>query len=424
MQNDKHLFTNRVPTPPSSDEGSTSGDSEPNTLWQTPRARIKGPDPDQLQILTPPNSTESKRVARTRPLVFDFSGVNLSPAPVTTLDEVVQAVQQLRQFCGRGGPLAISQSTSGARPLTFTLEVPRDVAAEFIDKYAEDSSLCVRKFQYFGGLLHLDLMGGAKPHHDIAPLIMQEQLEDFMLSGWIPPAVKRRVQINTETFNCHGHEGVWEMVPDVAIIADNHFESEWPLIVWEIGNTQKFANLMEKKSNWFHGTEGAVRVVITVKFISSKPVDDPTCVLQVWRCITRDLETGKCCAYPPPKVLDARAVLASQQEAIERSDPGQMIITYQEGPDYTISATPNNHSHQSVPLTFEDWFGAVSNDNPLPVGMSADDVLPIDMDIIYNNVVRGIRKTLTRDQGTGFQNIGGARTPPHKHRIPILDFGV
>jgi hypothetical protein len=87
-----------------------------------------------------------------------------------------------------------------------------------------------------------------------------------------------------------------------------------------------------------------------------------------------------------------------------RSDPEQRIITYQEGSDqckwqitwrvtqcmytYIQCWTLNGHSHQSVTLTYEDWFGDVLEANLLPSGMTAGTVLPVDLKNIYKNTSR------------------------------------
>ncbi|KAF8241949.1 hypothetical protein K440DRAFT_620554 [Wilcoxina mikolae CBS 423.85] len=120
----------------------------------------------------------------------------------------------------------------------------------------------------------------------------------------------------------------------------------------------------------------------------------------------------------PPDGVDAEEVRQNQRNAYLGAAPGQKIITYQEGPTYTIDGN-GNHSHEEIPLTFEDWFGEVSNDNPTPVGITAASVFPIDTATIHRNILEGVRLTAERDRVPSNPVIIGPRTPSPESEIHI-----
>ncbi|KAF8241950.1 hypothetical protein K440DRAFT_197092 [Wilcoxina mikolae CBS 423.85] len=231
---------------------------------------------------TPPNSSASKDFSCTRYFSeLDTFAVRKGDTytfvnSIKNKEEILRFVQtiQLEKLATYGRKV-------WRQPWAVNIKVPYQPASEFINEQCENDSLNIKKFEYYDRHLRLQLMGGAKPHHDISPRIMIEKLEDFKDLGYITRAMHRRVKPNLETFKAHGVAGVYDIIPDVALVSFSHHNGRWPIILWEVGNSQSYEDLIEKKSHWFHGSQGAVRAVILMKFVSDNPVEDPTCILQV-----------------------------------------------------------------------------------------------------------------------------------------------
>jgi len=165
------LIEHREITPPSSDEEVATDDVQPELQGfqaQTPRARDRinfGRSGTVAQILTPPNSAESKHPAR----LLKVNEDDFCDSDINTSGDVLLAVKVSQEHfvaLQRSGELSKVVATGSV----VKIRVRRSVAADVIcDSYAD---LYTRKLQYYGGLLLINVMGAAKPFHDISLLIV------------------------------------------------------------------------------------------------------------------------------------------------------------------------------------------------------------------------------------------------------------
>jgi len=208
--------------------------------------------------------------------------------------------------------------------LILTIKVDSNTPFKFIWNYQKvPDRHWLSKIEYYYHQLRIasTRMGEALASHNVALTALCEHLQKFWyIEHRIPFMLYKKANVDVQPV-CLFFLGQWRLrtneLARYQVIIPTQMYGTWytaytpdagiscgvgiwaPFIV-EVTNTQKYGDLLTKRSYWQHESLGGVKMIILMTYQPEHVLDNYTCILEIWKTAHRAHPDGKWQFLEPP----------------------------------------------------------------------------------------------------------------------------